>query len=124
MLNTGPATALVLSARAEAPRPRGAAGRLPSDAPAPEAKRRGGPADRRASAAARQPGGAEAPGASARFLAHSFAQARWPRPDPRLTQAQAVAHYPSLTLFAQVIAPDDAIGAVPPPGGHLVDLSV
>ncbi|MSO71488.1 MAG: hypothetical protein EXQ88_05700 [Alphaproteobacteria bacterium] len=126
MLNAGATLPIGLSGRVEAPRQRGAADRFQPDATASGPKRRVGAADRRADAAQPRPSfavDADAPGASARFLAQSFAQAQWPQAEPRMTHGQAVAQYPSLSLFSQVIAPDLPMSPIAAASGHMIDLS-
>ena len=117
MLDTGPASAIALPARMDAPRPAGTPARAWSEAPS---------AARRAAGRRTPPREQFAPdlGASPRFMAQAYAQSRWPQSAPRLKPTEAVAQYPSLGLFSQIIAPGEATPIVTPIAGHLVDVTV
>jgi hypothetical protein len=120
MLDTGPASAITLPARVDVPRPAGGPARAWSDGAPAEARRVGG---RRA--APRDSGAPDlGAGANPRFMAQAYAQSRWPQSAPRLKPTEAVAQYPSLGLFSQIIAPGEATPIVTPIAGHLVDLTV
>ncbi len=126
MTNTGPAIALALPTRAEAPRPAGASSRAYADA-SPSQERRKAPAATRVIVVEDRRGGradARFGSGNATFFAHSFAQARWPVPEPKTTHENAVARYPSLTLLAEVVTSGEGALLLPAVNGHLVDLSV
>ena len=123
MINAATPLPVSPSAPVEAKASPGAAKNHRTAAGGAEDKRRVGPTDRRGDAGAAMRDGGAAVGASARFMAQSYAQERWPEGEKRLTHAQAVAQYPSLPLFAAVYPPQGEISPIAAAGGHIVNLS-